>query len=76
MCYPSDEMHGNAQRGKNSQYNILYQEAIKCVEEGMASDHICKAAMCALREARIKILGGKENFYECPETRNQNQLML
>ncbi|XP_059644168.1 protein FAR1-RELATED SEQUENCE 5-like [Cornus florida] len=57
---PCVEMQGNSQRGKNSLYNILYQEAIKCVEEGMASDHSFKVAISALREARIKILGAKK----------------
>ncbi|XAR51681.1 hypothetical protein NMG60_11006381 [Bertholletia excelsa] len=55
------EAQGNAQRGKNSQYNILYQEAIKCVEEGVASDHSFRVALSALREARIKILDEKKN---------------
>lgn len=57
---PSVETHGNAQRGKNSQYNVLYQEAINCVEEGMASEYSFKVALSALREARIKILGAKK----------------
>ncbi|RVW80932.1 Protein FAR1-related sequence 5 [Vitis vinifera] len=58
---PCVEMQGNSQKGKNSQYNILYQEAIKCAEEGMASDHSFKVALSALREARIKIIGAKNN---------------
>ncbi|XVF60647.1 hypothetical protein PTKIN_Ptkin08bG0065000 [Pterospermum kingtungense] len=57
----SVEMNGNSQGGKNSQYNLLYQEALKCAEEGMASDHSFKVALNALREARIKILNAKKN---------------
>ncbi|KAF5957545.1 hypothetical protein HYC85_004770 [Camellia sinensis] len=57
---PSVETHRNAQIGKNSQYNVLYQEAINCVEEGMASEYSFKVALSALREARIKILGAKK----------------
>ncbi|KAI8030834.1 Reticulon-like protein B2 [Camellia lanceoleosa] len=48
-------------RGKNLQYNVLYQEAINCVEEGMASEYSFKVAISALREARIKILGAKKS---------------
>ncbi|PQP99126.1 protein FAR1-RELATED SEQUENCE 5 [Prunus yedoensis var. nudiflora] len=51
----------NSQKGRNLQYNILYQEAIKCAEEGMASDHLFKVALNALREARVKIVGAKRN---------------
>ncbi|KAH0969537.1 protein FAR1-RELATED SEQUENCE 5 [Prunus yedoensis var. nudiflora] len=51
----------NSQKGRNLQYNILYQEAIKCAEEGMASDQIFKVALNALREARVKIVGAKRN---------------
>lgn len=58
---PCVDIQGNPQRGKNSHYNILYQEAIKCAEEGMASEHSFKVALSALREARIKILGAKKN---------------
>ncbi|OMP11666.1 Zinc finger, PMZ-type [Corchorus olitorius] len=58
---PSGEMHDNNQKGKNSQYNLLYQEAVKCAEEGMASDHSFKVALNALREARIKIITAKKN---------------
>ncbi|KAK6280019.1 hypothetical protein POUND7_020286 [Theobroma cacao] len=58
---PSVEMNGNSQKGKNSQYNLLYQEAVKCAEEGMASDHSFKVSLNALREARIKITTAKKN---------------
>ncbi|XP_021297802.1 protein FAR1-RELATED SEQUENCE 5-like [Herrania umbratica] len=58
---PSVEMNGNSREGKNSQYNLLYQEAVKCAEEGMASDHSFKFALNALREARIKIITAKKN---------------
>ncbi|EEF36276.1 hypothetical protein RCOM_0524500 [Ricinus communis] len=54
----SFEIQGNSRRGK---YSHLYQEAIKCVEEGMASDHSLKVALSALREARIKIVSAKKN---------------
>lgn len=64
---PCVEMQGNSQKGKNSQYNILYQEAIKCAEEGMASDHSFKVALSALREARIKIIGAKNNAISAPK---------
>ena len=49
---------------KNLKYNILYQEAIKCAGEGMASDHIFKVALSALREATIKITEAKKNAIE------------
>lgn len=52
---------GSSQKRKTSQYSILYQEAIKCAEEGLASDHSFKVALSALQEARIKILGAKKN---------------
>ncbi|CAN6571960.1 unnamed protein product [Malus baccata var. baccata] len=52
---------GNSQKGRNLQYNVLYHEAIKCAEEGMASDQIFKVALNALREARVKIAGAKRN---------------
>ncbi|KAA8547929.1 hypothetical protein F0562_004358 [Nyssa sinensis] len=70
------EMQGNSQRGKNSQYNILYQEAIKCVEEGMASDYSFKVAISALREARIKILSAKKIAIRFTKTRNHAQHKL
>ncbi|KAM6549437.1 hypothetical protein CsatB_021113 [Cannabis sativa] len=57
----------SSHKGKNLQYNILYQEAIKCAEEGMASDHIFKVALNALREARIKIVGAKKNDIHTPK---------
>ncbi|XP_057952956.1 protein FAR1-RELATED SEQUENCE 5-like [Malania oleifera] len=63
---PCANMQGNSHKGKNSQYNILYQEAIKCAEEGMASDHSFKVALSALREARIKIIGAKKNAINAP----------
>ena len=50
----------NSHRGENLQY-VLYQEAIKCVEEGLATDHSFKVALNTLREARIKISGSKKN---------------
>lgn len=64
---PSVETQGNSQKGKNLQYNILYQEAIKCAEEGLASDHIFKVALNALREARINIIGAKKNAMNAPK---------
>lgn len=57
---PSVEIHDNSRKGKK-QYNLLYQEAIKCAEEGMASDHSFNVALNALREARIKIVSAKKN---------------
>ena len=51
--FSSVDNQNNSQKGKYLQYNILYQEAIKCAEEGMASDHIFKVALSALREAKI-----------------------
>ncbi|XP_024928240.3 protein FAR1-RELATED SEQUENCE 5 [Ziziphus jujuba] len=64
---PSVEMQGNSQKGKNLQYSILYQEAIKCAEEGLASDHIFKVALNALREARINIMAAKKNAVNAPK---------
>lgn len=58
---PCIDLQGNSQKGRNLQYNVLYQEAIKCAEEGMASDQIFKVALNALREARVKIAGAKQN---------------
>ncbi|CAL9014310.1 unnamed protein product [Prunus brigantina] len=58
---PCVELQANSQKSRNLQYNILYQEAIKCAEEGMASDQIFKVALNALREARVKIVGAKRN---------------
>ncbi|XP_008368439.2 protein FAR1-RELATED SEQUENCE 5-like [Malus domestica] len=58
---PCVELQGNSQKGRNLQYNVLYHEAIKCAEEGMASDQIFKVALNALREARVKIAGAKRN---------------
>lgn len=46
-------------RCENLQYNVLYQEAIKC--GGLATDHSFKVALNTLREARIKICGSKKN---------------
>ncbi|KAL5739173.1 hypothetical protein ACOSQ2_028353 [Xanthoceras sorbifolium] len=60
-AHPSVETRGNSQTGKNSYYDVLYQEAIKCAEEGMTSDHSFKVALNALREARMKIAGAKKN---------------
>ncbi|TYH99692.1 hypothetical protein ES332_A11G083300v1 [Gossypium tomentosum] len=57
---PSVEIHDNSRKGKK-QYNLLYQEGIKCAEEGMASDHSFNVALNALREARIKIVSAKKN---------------
>ena len=56
------EMQGNSQKGMKLQYNILYQEAIKCAEEGMTSDHSFRLALNALREARIKIVDAKKTW--------------
>ncbi|KAK6913320.1 MULE transposase domain, partial [Dillenia turbinata] len=58
---PCVEIQGNCQKGKNMQYKILYQEAIKCAEEGVASDHSFKVALHALRDTRNKILSAKRN---------------
>ncbi|KAK0585868.1 hypothetical protein LWI29_035312 [Acer saccharum] len=51
----------SVQTGKNSYYDVLYQEASKCAEEGMASDYSFKVALNALREARMIIVGAKKN---------------
>ncbi|KAF8364795.1 hypothetical protein HHK36_033228 [Tetracentron sinense] len=64
---PCVETQGNSQKAKNSQYNILYQEAIKCAEEGVASDHSFHVALSALREARIKIFDAKKNAAGAPK---------
>ncbi|KAH7532703.1 hypothetical protein FEM48_Zijuj04G0050500 [Ziziphus jujuba var. spinosa] len=64
---PSVEMQGKSPKGKNLQYSILYQEAIKCAEEGLASDHIFKVALNALREARINIMAAKKNAVNAPK---------
>lgn len=61
------ETQGNSQKGKNVQYNILYREAIKFAEEGMASDHSFKVALNALREARIKVVDAKKNAISGPK---------
>ncbi|KAF8399566.1 hypothetical protein HHK36_015433 [Tetracentron sinense] len=58
---PSVEMQTNSEKDKNSQYNVLYQEAVKCAEEGVASDHSFQVALSALREARTKIVNAKKN---------------
>lgn len=55
------DVPSNSHRGKNLQYNVLYEEEIKCVVEGLASDHSFKVALNTLREARIKISGSKKN---------------
>ncbi|KAM4123559.1 hypothetical protein ACB094_01G167400 [Castanea mollissima] len=55
------EMQGKSQKGTKLQYNILYQEAIKCAEEGMTSDHSFRLALNVLREARIKIVDAKKD---------------
>ncbi|KAJ0043852.1 hypothetical protein Pint_19120 [Pistacia integerrima] len=52
---------------KNSYYDILHQEAVKCAEEGMLSDHSFKVALDALREARIKIVEVKKNAMNAPK---------
>ncbi|KAK8587813.1 hypothetical protein V6N12_022288 [Hibiscus sabdariffa] len=57
---PPVSIHGDSRMGKK-QYNLLYQEAVKCAEEGMASDHSFEVALNALREARIKIVSAKKN---------------
>ncbi|KAL4651798.1 hypothetical protein ACB092_01G187500 [Castanea dentata] len=48
-------------KGTKLQYSILYQEAIKCAEEGMTSDHSFRLALNVLREARIKIVDAKKD---------------
>lgn len=55
------EMQGNSRKGTKLQYDILYQEAIKCAEEGMTSDHSFRLALNVLREARIKIVDAKKD---------------
>ncbi|XP_075656108.1 protein FAR1-RELATED SEQUENCE 5-like [Castanea sativa] len=55
------EMQGKSQKGTKLQYSILYQEAIKCAEEGMTSDHSFRLALNVLREARIKIVDAKKD---------------
>ncbi|KAK9040419.1 hypothetical protein V6N11_015579 [Hibiscus sabdariffa] len=57
---PPVSIHGDSRTGKK-QYNLLYQEAVKCAEEGMASNHSFEVALNALREARIKIVSAKKN---------------
>ncbi|OVA12152.1 FAR1 DNA binding domain [Macleaya cordata] len=64
---PSVESQANSHKAKNLQYNILYQEAIKCAEEGVASDHSFKVALTALREARNKIVDAKKNASNAPK---------
>ncbi|KAK9135360.1 hypothetical protein Syun_014690 [Stephania yunnanensis] len=58
---PCVESRSGSLKARNSQYNMLYQEAIRCAEEGMASDHSLKVALSALREARRKIVDAKKN---------------
>ncbi|PIA62992.1 hypothetical protein AQUCO_00200779v1 [Aquilegia coerulea] len=58
---PSVESQVESYGAKNSQYNVLFQEAIKCAEEGVASDHSFKVALTCLREARKKIVDAKKN---------------
>lgn len=58
---------GNSHKGKSSHYDILYYEALKCAEEGMASEHSFKVALNALREARIKIVDAKKNATNAPK---------
>ncbi|KAK9194873.1 hypothetical protein WN944_005580 [Citrus x changshan-huyou] len=38
----SVELQGSFPKGKNSYFDVLYQEAVKCAEKGMASDHSFK----------------------------------
>ncbi|XP_031286624.1 protein FAR1-RELATED SEQUENCE 5-like [Pistacia vera] len=64
---PSVALQSNSQKGKNSYYDILHQEAVKCAEEGMVSDHSFKVALDALREARIKIVEVKKNAMNAPK---------
>ncbi|XP_043703502.1 protein FAR1-RELATED SEQUENCE 5-like isoform X2 [Telopea speciosissima] len=61
------EMQANSQKAKSLQYNVLLQEAIKCAEEGVASDHSFKVALSALREARNKIFEAKKNAANAPK---------
>ncbi|XP_043687172.1 protein FAR1-RELATED SEQUENCE 5-like [Telopea speciosissima] len=61
------EMQANSQKAKSFQYNVLLQEAIKCAEEGVASDHSFKVALSALREARNKIFEAKKNAANAPK---------
>lgn len=61
---PRVESQSDSRKAKNMQYNVLYQEAIKCAEEGVASDHSFKVAFNALREARYKILNAKKNAFD------------
>lgn len=67
VVLPSLELRSNSQKGKNSYYDILHQEAVKCAEEGMVSDHSFKVALIALREARVKILEAKKNATNAPK---------
>ncbi|KAJ0098653.1 hypothetical protein Patl1_21809 [Pistacia atlantica] len=64
---PSVALQSNSQKGKNSYYDILHQEAVKCAEEGMVSDRSFKVALDALREARIKIVEVKKNAMNAPK---------
>ncbi|XP_062103297.1 protein FAR1-RELATED SEQUENCE 5-like [Humulus lupulus] len=65
--FPRVGNQNSSHKGKNLQYNILYQEVVTCAEEGMSSDHIFKVALNALREARIKIVGAKKNAVNTPK---------
>ncbi|KAG6741792.1 hypothetical protein POTOM_055071 [Populus tomentosa] len=42
------DVPSNSHRGKNLQYNVLYDEEIKCMVEGLASDHSFKVALNTL----------------------------
>ncbi|KAH9676616.1 hypothetical protein KPL70_019226 [Citrus sinensis] len=41
----SVELQGSLPKGKNSYFDVLYQEAVKCAEKGMASDHSFKVVL-------------------------------
>lgn len=62
----SVELRGSLPKGKNSYFDVLYGEAVKCAEEGMASDHSFKVALDVRREARINIVDAKKNSMNGP----------
>lgn len=62
----SVELQGSLPKGKNSYFVVLYWEAVKCAEEGMASDHSSKVVLDVLREARIKIIDAEKNTMNAP----------
>lgn len=41
----SVELQGSFPKGENSYFGVLYQEAVKCAEKGMASDHSFKVVL-------------------------------